>query len=324
MVTNTNGDCSGPTYLSGEIVRLRAENERLREEAASLRLQARSFEILAEHATDMISRHSCSGEILYVSPAVRTLIGYEPRDIVGRRVQDFVHPDDTANTQWACDRAQSMESTDTAQYRFLTKRGVYIWVETKSTTWQDDAVGSEPEIVAITRDINDRKLLEQELVRASITDPLTGLYNRLHFNRSFEREMERYRRLGESFSLIMLDVDRFKYVNDEHGHDVGDRVLVGLSAQVQAVIRSIDVVSRWGGDEFVILLPGTDRSKALSLAERLRERLADIVLPNGSHVTCSFGVAELSPNDDYDSIIKRADNHLYAAKHKGRDKVIVD
>lgn len=171
----------------------------------------------------------------------------------------------------------------------------------------------------------ERRLGLEELARdldhRAATDPLTGLFNRRKFDRSLAVEMLRAQRYGTPLSLILFDIDRFKSVNDKHGHQAGDAVLVELSRYGAAHIRASDILARWGGEEFVILCPGIDGTMASHLAGHLREGFNALNHPGVGTVTCSFGVVEFNPTDSAQSLLARADAALYRAKAKGRDRV---
>ncbi|MDI4634860.1 diguanylate cyclase [Pelomonas sp. V22] len=161
----------------------------------------------------------------------------------------------------------------------------------------------------------------------STTDALTGCYNRLHFGERFPQELARALRYGRPLSTIFCDVDRFKSVNDTHGHAVGDQVLRAVGLRLRESLRSSgDWVVRYGGEEFVLVLPETSLVQASQLAERIRQAVAEqvrIPLADGSElcVTVSFGVAEQHPSDDGESLLKRADHWLFEAKRCGRNQV---
>lgn len=173
--------------------------------------------------------------------------------------------------------------------------------------------------------ITDRKMMELELARLAATDPLTGLPNRRYLEQTGNIELDRVRRFGGSASVIMLDVDHFKAVNDTYGHAVGDEALRCLARTCKESLRQMDVFARYGGEEFVVLLPGTTEAGAISVAEKLRVSLAETPLSDGRNdiaLTASFGVAILLPSDaGIDAGVARADAALYAAKHSGRNCV---
>jgi diguanylate cyclase (GGDEF)-like protein len=171
----------------------------------------------------------------------------------------------------------------------------------------------------------DKRLKLQELARdlrfQATTDPLTGLSNRLKFNQALATEMLRSMRYGTPLSLVLYDVDNFKAVNDTHGHQVGDKVLIQLSQFAPSLLRNTDLLARWGGEEFVILAPGSDGEMASQAAEKLRKAVEQIKFDEIGTVTCSFGVAQYVYGDTAESLTSRADNALYRAKLNGRNRV---
>ncbi len=171
----------------------------------------------------------------------------------------------------------------------------------------------------------DRRLELQELARdlrrKATTDPLTGLPNRLKFDASLADEIARAQRYHSSLALIMFDIDHFKRVNDLHGHQAGDAVLVGLSQLLSGQVRSVDLLARWGGEEFVLLAPGSDAATARQAAEKLKTLVAEANFDAVGKISCSFGVAELSAGDSAETLVARADGALYRAKLSGRNRV---
>lgn len=168
-----------------------------------------------------------------------------------------------------------------------------------------------------------RKLnfLNKELERLSVTDKLTGLCNRIKLDKKFEDEILRSMRSGQPFGIILLDVDFFKRVNDTYGHPTGDSVLSEVAAVLRANTRETDMVGRWGGEEFLIICPQTDRQGTIKLAENLRQMLDEHDFPIVKHQTASFGVTIYRTEDQVNTMIARADKALYSAKHNGRNRV---
>jgi diguanylate cyclase (GGDEF)-like protein len=152
-------------------------------------------------------------------------------------------------------------------------------------------------------------------------DSLTALYNRRKFNEFLESEIERSRRHHTPFSLILFDIDNFKKINDTYGHNTGDMILKELAHTVAEAIRKYDILARWGGEEFVILVPGSSLEKTAIMAESMRARIERIAFSEGGTVTCSFGVTEWRNDDNVDSVVKRADDALYKAKELGRNRI---
>jgi diguanylate cyclase (GGDEF)-like protein/hemerythrin-like metal-binding protein len=160
-----------------------------------------------------------------------------------------------------------------------------------------------------------------ELERLAGTDKLTGTWNRRRLEEALKNEMDRLKRYDHPLSMLIIDIDFFKKVNDVYGHGVGDQVLMKLASVVQAALRTTDSLTRWGGEEFVVLCPNTTLSTASMLAERLRARVATSVFPEVKNVTISIGVAECMTGEIWEQWFKRADDALYCAKANGRDQV---
>jgi diguanylate cyclase (GGDEF)-like protein/hemerythrin-like metal-binding protein len=173
--------------------------------------------------------------------------------------------------------------------------------------------------------VDDRRRLAEgrarEFARQADTDALTGLLNRLGFNGAFGREFERARRYKLPLSVVILDLDHFKRVNDVHGHSAGDQVLVGVARILEGQVRQSDFVARWGGEEFVVLAPMTDAGGAVKLAEKLRGLMETTPLGPAGVVTGSFGVAQLRSGDSIEGLLQRADAALYRVKESTRNAV---
>lgn len=165
--------------------------------------------------------------------------------------------------------------------------------------------------------------LEKEAVERSFIDPLTGLGNRRRLEQGLVTEISRARRAKKRLSLIMSDLDKFKDINDKFGHDVGDIVLKEFANIISLSIREYDIATRFGGEEFVILMPHMDLDNAVAAADRIRTALeAKDFNPHAIKVTASFGVATLSSNDSPEAFLKRADDAMYEAKNSGRNRVV--
>lgn len=203
--------------------------------------------------------------------------------------------------------------------------------------------GEEPQVVLINRAMSAvlvwvtaivalRHLhvgnsLQQQLRDLAATDPLTGLYNRRHLFERLRQELKRYERYEERFALILIDADHFKQVNDCHGHAVGDATLRWIADTCMKCVRETDLVGRFGGEEFIILLPHTTAADASVVAERIRLAMHETdreARGGAAKVTLSLGVAEAGPTtNNFDDILKAADDALYAAKRNGRDQLAI-
>ncbi len=168
---------------------------------------------------------------------------------------------------------------------------------------------------------NELETANQSILKMSTTDQLTGLNNRRKLDEALENAMGVAQRYREPFSVILLDMDHFKRVNDTHGHLVGDRVLVHLANVLRREIREADILGRWGGEEFLLILPHAKIDKAFITAEKLRKVIEQTPFPVVKHKTCSFGIATYNEGDDLIHILERADRALYEAKEGGRNRV---
>ena len=176
-------------------------------------------------------------------------------------------------------------------------------------------------IVLSTVWIFQLKKHNEELAKISQTDTLTGLPNRLRLNTVFESEFLRSKRYGRSLSVIMIDVDHFKRVNDECSHVVGDKVLIEIGKIARSHVRSTDTLGRWGGEEFLVVCPETDHVSALLVASRICDAVRFGKFSSGKVQTVSAGVSTISPDDTVDTLLLRADAAMYQAKQNGRDQV---
>lgn len=168
---------------------------------------------------------------------------------------------------------------------------------------------------------------QEQLRLKAITDSLTGLVNHDHVFSELERAMQNTKANEKPLCVIMTDIDYFKKVNDSHGHQAGDSVLIDVAKRIKASLREMDIVGRYGGEEFMLILQDTPLEVATRIAERIRLKIADhpinlteLIL----HITMSFGVSLAQPDDTVETLVKRADDALYAAKHGGRNRVVVD
>lgn len=191
--------------------------------------------------------------------------------------------------------------------------------------WRITAMGpccnSAMTLVLTQRDVTEQIEKEAQLKRLATTDMLTGLVNRSHFDAVLKSEANRQHRYARPLSLIMVDIDYFKTINDSHGHDVGDQVLVEFAHLLKRNLRQADCCARWGGEEFMLLAPETSLEQALRLADKIRVAIKTHTFAAQVGVTASFGVVEVHAQESVKSVMKRVDNALYLAKERGRDQV---
>ena len=165
------------------------------------------------------------------------------------------------------------------------------------------------------------KLEKEVLLKRSTTDPLTGLYNRVKMEEVFLYEQKQFFRHGDAFSMILMDLDNFKAINDTHGHNIGDNYLRELAGTLTEFFRQVDMIGRWGGEEFLILLPRTSLAEGNQIALRLRDKVNEIDCPRIGRQTASFGLATLTREDTLSTVVGRADKGLFLAKERGKNRV---
>jgi len=274
---------------------------------------------------DMISTAGFDGCFKSVNPAFERILGYRQEDMVGRPFLDFVHPDDRERTEREAAALADGISTVQFQNRYFDKDGEVHWIE-----WASVPIPEEEIIYGVARDVTERKALELELEQLSRRDPLTGLLNRRSFDETLESQLAYTRRYGRGGALLVVDLDRFKQINDQYGHAAGDealrqvaRVLGDNLRQTDTVARDPDgLAARLGGDEFALLLPEADEAGAEAAAERLLAALAAAPLELEGHrveLGISVGIALF---DEYgcppaEGLLAAADRAMYVVKAAG-------
>ncbi len=181
----------------------------------------------------------------------------------------------------------------------------------------------KPYVLINFYDITAQKELEKRLYQAAITDPLTGLYNRRFADEILKQEKLTYKRYKTPFCVLLIDLDNFKVINDVYGHDVGDKVLVAVANVLKRSVRESDVVSRWGGEEFLIILRRIELEDALKVAEKIRDAICQLSIPPLEGITASIGVSCYSGEGDVYDLVRKADLALYQAKAEGKNCVIL-
>lgn len=212
-----------------------------------------------------------------------------------------------------------------AEYRTVGQDGSITWLWDRGRVVERDAAGQPRRILGAHVDVSRRKEFELKLARLAHIDPLTGLANRRKLSAQLRQETERAKRNDSRFSLAILDVDHFKRFNDVHGHEVGDRVLGELARTLQGGLREYDLCGRWGGEEFLLLLPDTALAEALAVVDRVHADIRQCrVVQDGLalSITASIGLAEYQASENYSDTLRRADSALLEAKRRGRDCIL--
>lgn len=270
--------------------------------------------------------------IIRVNDAYAHLKNKTAAELIGRKCYEVL--EGRPNTCEACVVGKTFHSADPcAKDKSVSlKDGTQVWMEIYTYPIQDDD-GRVTHVIEYTRDITERKKSEEEKRRLierleylSRTDSLTGLMNRRALTDSLSYELDRAKRYESDLSLILCDIDNFKEINDSYGHDAGDRALQMLSATLKTALRKTDIAGRYGGDEFMLVLPETTLNGAEFLAEKILAEIRnlDLRFRDGRliRMSTSIGVACLSgKNETIDALIKRADDAMYSSKQAGRDRV---
>jgi diguanylate cyclase (GGDEF)-like protein/PAS domain S-box-containing protein len=309
-----------PQILEGTLIDI---TDRKLAETALRESEAR-YRLMAENSTDLIGRNSTDGSFVYASDAVRVLLGYEPSELIGRTVFDFVLEEDHHVLHRVVAELQDgAHSSRTFSYRVRRKDGTYVWFETTSRAIRSGETGAIAEIVSVSRDISERRQAEAQIEYQAYHDALTGLPNRLLFRDRLTIALAHAKRSQTPLTVMFLDLDRFKYVNDTLGHSLGDELLRAVAARLRTVLREGDTISRMGGDEFTILLGDvTSAGDAAKIAQKLLDTVAHPLRVEGHelYVTTSIGIAMFPEDGDTaEALLKNADSAMYRAKEVGRN-----
>ena len=298
----------------------------LRSVETELRRSEERHRLLAENAWDVVWTMGPDGTITYVNPAVERVRGITAEEAKHQSTAE-IHPPESAAINleyWQRVFEAIRNGTEVpgflGELEYYRKDGSVMTGELQVIPHLDND-RNIVELLGVTRDISERKMLEAELTRLAITDPMTGVWNRHHGSELLEAQTARPER-AEMQSVLMVDIDNFKSINDTHGHEVGDRVLIEVARRLRESVRDSDFVARWGGEEFVVLLRDCPLADAVARAEKIRRRIAEAPCADAGTVTISVGVAELTADEDLDHWLVRADRALYQAKRSGRNTVV--
>lgn len=315
------------------MARLRARNKAAQ---AALHESHDRYERMATHLPGMLfefeswGRGAGQARLSYASPYSLPLFGVAPDVLVRQGMLPMVHPED--KERFCAVHLESMAAHRgyDMTVRVLTVQGQERWVQMVGEPASSEPGNGLTHWSGFVFDVTERKRLEQDLHALAYHDPLTNAHNRRSFMEALQQELQRVQRTGAPAGLLMLDIDHFKQVNDQWGHEVGDRVLQHLVALLQSHLRRIDVLGRLGGEEFAILLPATDLQGARELAERLRGVVEQSPVVMGVTdgpvlpYTISVGVACMVPGrSSFQQWLRLADQAMYRAKTSGRNRVCV-
>lgn len=266
----------------------------------------------------MIMRTSTAGIILDVSMLFCDFFEYQKEAVIGKSASILKINENVKCLHEELQNIIMGKESWSGELEIKTSSDKSKWVEARISPIfnQDDNL---IEFNTIYYDITNKKLLEE----LYITDALTKLYNRAHFDDIISSITKHQRKADIDFALVIADIDHFKSINDNHGHQVGDQTLKKVADTLKKSLRENDIIARWGGEEFIIMLKNVTAEEAGMIAEKLRYAVESLKIDDSISCTCSFGISMYKPSENIDETFKRADDALYEAKHSGRNKVIV-
>jgi diguanylate cyclase (GGDEF)-like protein/PAS domain S-box-containing protein len=278
-------------------------------------LRARRFFELSQ---DMLSTMDSEGRCVEANDAWRRTLGYAPSELEGRAMLELTHPEDHEQALARARRIFAGEASLDLETRVRAKDGTWHWLRTSSTFAADEGLvySRSSDVTERRRLAGEREELLEKVESLARHDALTGLPNRRVLDEQVPREMARARRGGRPLCLAILDVDHFKAYNDANGHLAGDELLRGCAIAWDGQLRGSDTIVRFGGEEFLVVLPETEPRQAEGVLERLRA-----ATPQAQ--TCSAGIAVWDGVADIDALISAADSALYRAKGEGRDRIVL-
>jgi diguanylate cyclase (GGDEF)-like protein/PAS domain S-box-containing protein len=315
--------------LAAEVIsqlELRRTRSQLRKQSQELDMLENAMASTSEGIT--VSNPSLDDNpLVYVNDAFVEMTGYPRSEALGSNCR-FLQGEDT-DPEKVAELREAIQNEEPITTRILNYRkdGTPFW-NRLSVTPVVNKEGDVTHYVGIQQDITERKELEESLEYRAKFDQMTDLLNRETLMNRFSDEVERMERYGHDLSFVLLDLDRFKNINDTHGHQTGDRVLQEVGRTIKDHIRTSDIPGRYGGEEFAVVLPETDRSRARTFSERLRQRIEQLTVeaPDGTEVsvTTSIGISDIETADhEPKRIVEQADQALYQAKGNGRNQVMV-
>lgn len=305
-----------------------------------LKSQLNRYKYIIENLKDVIWEMNSDFAFTFLSPNAKNMAGYEAKEMIGRKITEFLVEDSKKylidQVSWHLNEKVKGNPSKTVLHdlQFICKNGLVIWVEVSANLMFEE--GRFIGYIGTTRDITEKKGYERQLSKylkemeainvkleqMAVTDILTGVYNRRKFDDDINLIIKKRENDDIPFSLALFDIDHFKAINDLLGHKMGDRVLKRISDLVMENIRATDRVFRWGGDEFIIILPEANLEGASAVAEKIRYIIENEDFGIEKKLTISLGVGEYLPQENADQMIARIDKLMYQAKLQGRNRVV--
>lgn len=265
-----------------------------------------------------------TGEFLEVNKALLSYLGYTKDEFLTLSFWDITPREYDSQEQSQMDELNQTGKFGPNEKEYIRKDGKRVPIRLSGFKMIDvdkrDVVWGVIENITLERQLKEQ---HNKVKRLSVTDYLTGLSNRQKLDEALGHEINCATRYTSSFSTIMLDLDYFKKINDTYGHQVGDGVLIEVSAILQRYTRKTDIVGRWGGEEFMIICPEIDGQDGEKLAEKIRAKIERYSFKVIGNITASLGVSIYKQSDQDKSVVERADKALYQAKEQGRNRVVI-
>jgi diguanylate cyclase (GGDEF)-like protein/PAS domain S-box-containing protein len=296
--------------------RLRAAERELAGTRSTLRGAESLYRLLGEASRDVVLKTDLDGTVLYASPAVAAIAGEQAGSPLGRKVAELVDPTQAAMFEKRFETAMAERRDVAFDHLVFHHGGVEHWFDARIHCQRDDQGAAEGGVVILSG-LNEKRALEDELVAATLRDPLTGLTNRATFTRMLAQHIE----TGGTGCLAKFDLDHFRAINQEHGNQVGDQVLVSFANLLRSLLREGDVIARVGGERFAVMLPSATADEAERVCSRIVSEMADIGAGSVA-ITASAGVSRIAAT--LDETMKNADRAVVVAKAKGRNRVEMD
>ena len=277
------------------------------------------YKFIVENAQDSIAVFDVEEmHYLYANAIATSCNGDSKKSIVGKKLQEF-HPEFTQDVVDAIRRRLDKEGnfSDVYQLYSVVKKAYYY----AHIVIQYGCYEGKKAIITFSSDVTPEKEAEIKMQEMALHDPLTGLYNRYKFDDASQEQIALFARYKSEVSLILCDIDHFKNVNDQYGHAVGDEVLKQIASIIKGVVRESDIVARWGGEEFAVLLPNTPKIKAIGVADKIRQSISTVSFGVVGKITLSCGVSQLETDETQIRWFNRVDEALYEAKSSGRNRV---
>jgi len=318
-INDENGDFTGFRSVVLDITNRKKEEELLRE------VEER-WQFALEGSEDGVWDWNFETNEVFYSKRFKEILGFDESEWKNERSEamDRIHPDDYENVMAQINNhLQGNTSNYSSEYRIKHKDGTYLWTHDRGKVIRWDVNGKPLRMIGTCSNITPRKKLEEKIKELAYRDPLTNLPNRLLFNDRLDLTIASSRRNNKKFALIILDIDKFKKINDNYGHDIGDQMILYVGKKIESLLRKSDTIARFGGDEFLLLLPEIkDKQDAEKIAEKIFNTFQEKFMLGEKKlkVTVSMGIAIYPDHgDNISTIIKNADLALYEVKDMGRN-----